>query len=344
MTHQNLPIKFLGGSAEKENELIAQMAREVREVVESLTDENNGVRRRAQHAKMLAGIKNAEFRISPGIPDDLRVAFLKPGAVYPAIVRFSNAGGFIMPDDSEQDLRGVAIKIHPPEGAEHDFLMTNAEEHHAKDAFEAMSTSVAFSRGSALRQMLDADNEAIQRIDGVIELARRVGPIHAARIVLTLKRQMKIPVESLATETYWSRSPLRIGEVVVKYLLSPVIQKVEPDESEKNLGEELKRRLERSEVRFNFQVQRYVNEDFTPLEDAREAWKSRPETIAELVIPQQTLVYDQEFFESLEFNPWHLNTDAFEPLGSMNRARKRVYPAGVNARKEIRRDHASTAR
>ena len=343
MTNQHLPIKFLGGSEEKEKEMIEQMAQEVRDVVESLSDENNGVRRRAQHAKMLAGIKNAEFRISSGIPDDLRVAFLKPGAVYPAMVRFSNAGGFIRADDSEEDLRGAAIKINPPEGAEHDFLMTNAEEHHAKDALEAMSTSVAFSTEGALRQMLDADNRAIQGIDGFIELARRVGPIDAVHIILTLKRQMKIPVESLATETYWSRAPLRIGEVVVKYLLSPVIQKVEPNESEKNLGEELKRRLEQSEVRFNFQVQRYVEEDVTPLEDAREAWKSPPETIAELVIPQQTLVWDTEFFESLEFNPWHLNTDAFEPLGSMNRARKGVYPAGVDARKGMRRERASTA-
>ena len=335
MKNEHLPIKFLGDSEEKEKELIDEMAREVREVVESLRDKETGARHRAQHAKTLAGIKNAEFRISSGIPGDLRVAFLKPGAVYPAIVRFSNAGGFIKPDDSEEDLRGVAIKIKPTEGAEHDFLMTNAEEHHAKDAFEAMSTSVAFSTEGALQQMLDAEPKAIHAIHGFIELARRVGPIDATRIILTLKHQMKIPVESLATETYWSRAPLRIGEVVVKYLLSPVIQKVPPRESANNLGEELKGRLEQSEVRFNFQVQRYVNDDVTPLEDAREAWKSTPETIAELVIPQQTLVEDKEFFENLEFNPWHLNTDAFEPLGSMNRARKRVYPSGVDARKRI---------
>ena len=249
MTTQHLPIKFLGGSKEKEREMIEQMAREVREVVESFSDKDTGARHRAQHAKMLAGIKNAEFRISSGIPDDLRVGFLKPGAMYPAIVRFSNARGFISAD-SEEDLRGAAIKINPSEGAEHDFLMTNAEEHHAKDAFEAMSTSVAFSTEGALRQMLEADNKRIQAIDGFIELAKRVGPIDAARIILTLKRQMKIPVESLATETYWSRAPLRIGEVIVKYLLSPVVQKAEPKESERSLGEELKRRLDQGEVRF----------------------------------------------------------------------------------------------
>ena len=335
MANQQLPIKFLGGSEEREKEMVQQMAQEVRQVVESLTDENSGVRRRAQHAKTLAGIKNAEFRVSSSIPENLRAGFLQPGAVHPAIVRFSNAGGFIRTDDAEHDLRGAAIKINPPKGAAHDFLMTNAEEHHARDAYEAMSTSVAFATEGALRQMLHADNKAIQAIDGFVELAKRVGPIDAAHIILTLKRQMKIPVESLATETYWSRAPLRIGEVVVKYFLSPVVQKIEPKESEKDLGEELKQRLEQSEIRFDFQVQRYVNEDDTPLENAREAWKSRPEKIAELVIPQQTLVDDMAFFESLEFNPWHINTSDFEPLGSMNRARRIVYPSAVDARKQI---------
>ena len=335
MANRQLPIKFLGGSEEKEKELVQEMAQEVRQVVESLTDENCGVRRRAQHAKTLAGIKNAEFRVSSNIPDDLRVGFLQPDSVHPAIVRFSNAGGFIRKDDAEHDLRGAAIKINPPEGAAHDFLMTNAEEHHAKDAFEAMSTSVAFSTAGALRQILHADNKPIHALDGFLELAKRVGPIDAAHIILTLTRQMKIPVESLATETYWSRAPLRIGEVVVKYFLSPVVHKVEPEESQKDLGAELKQRLEQSEVCFNFQVQRYIDEDDTPLENAREAWKSRPEKIAELVIPRQTLVDDMAFFESLEFNPWHVNTSDFEPLGSMNRARRLVYPSAVVARKQI---------
>lgn len=110
MKNQQTPTSFLGGSKEKENELIAEMAQEVRHIVESLKEpENNGVRRRAQHAKMLAGIKNAEFRVSPNIPEDLRVGFLQPNAICPAIIRFSNAIGFIRDDDSEN--RANALKL-----------------------------------------------------------------------------------------------------------------------------------------------------------------------------------------------------------------------------------------
>lgn len=333
MANWRSAIKFLGGSEEKENELIANMAQEVRRVVESLSEEHKDVRRRAQHAKMLAGVKNAEFRVSSAIPEDLRVGFLKPGAVYPSVLRFSNASGFIQ-SDSEPDLRGAAVKIKPPEGKEHDFLMTNAEEHHAENALEAMATSVAFSTEGTLRQLIDADGKLIHTIDGFVALARRVDPFDAARILIKLSGQMKIPVESLATETYWSRAPLRIGEVVVKYLLSPVVQKVPPEKSRDDLSKDLRERLAQGAVRFEFQVQRYIDEDLTPLEDARERWKSPPETIAELVIPQQTLVEETGFFESLEFNPWHINTGDFEPVGSMNRARRVVYPSSVAARRQ----------
>lgn len=314
-------IRFLGGSREEEARLIEEMTRQVRRVVENFTDDNHGKRLRPQHAKMLAGIKNAEFRVSPNLAEDLRVGFLKPGASYQALVRFSNAAGVIKEDDAEKDLRGAAIKIKPSEGEVQDFLMTNAEKHHAKNALEAMAISLSFSKENKLAAIAD--------------FIKRVGPIDAPRIILTVSRQMKIPVESLATETFWSRAPLRIGEVVVKYRLSPTVQKVTPQESNHNLTEDLTRRLAQGEVRFEFQVQRYINENLTPLEDARKAWESPfKETVAELILPQQALVNDKDFFDSLDFNPWHINTTDFEPLGNMNRARKQVYPASVAARKQ----------
>ena len=341
-------IKFLGGSQEKEEELIQEMAQQIRQVVENYRDENQGVRRRPQHAKMIAGVRDAVFVVSPDIPEDLSLDFLKPRESYRAAVRFSNAAGFIRADDAEPDLRGAAIKIRLPEGMEQDFLMTNAKEHHAKDALEAMATSLSFSQAGVLQQIADFvegpdegflhTNEGIKQADnkitGLAKLAGRVGPITAARILRTLKKQMGTPVESLATETYWSRAPIRIGEVAVKYRLLPATPKGEVEQSESDLRGEFQRCLERGEVRFQFQVQRYIDEERTPIEDARKAWESPHETIAELVIPQQRLAEDEDFFERLDFNPWHVNTANFEPIGNMNRARKVVYPAAVEARKQ----------
>jgi hypothetical protein len=339
-------IKFLGGSPEKENQLLQEMAQQIRLVVANFTDNNGGVPRRALHAKMIAGVNNAAFVVSHDMAADLRVDFLQPGASYPAVVRFSNAAGFFgdKDKDSKPDLRGVAFRVTPPAGAEQDFLMTNAEEHHAQNALEAMATTLAFSREGVLQQIVDFVEgpggnllhtlEGIRKADdtvsGILELASCVGAINAAHILRTLSKQMKEPVSSLATETYWSRAPLRIGEVVVKYLLLPKAQKVKSVEPD--LRGEFRTRLEKEDVRFEFQVQRYIDERRTPLEDARKPWDSPHETIAELVIPRQSLAEDEEFFEGLQFNPWHVNTSNFEPVGNMNRARRVVYPAAVKAR------------
>jgi catalase len=57
---------------------------------------------------------------------------------YPAIVRFSNTSGKIIKSDDEPDLRGIAIEVKVSDDKHHDFLMTNAEEHHARDAEKAM--------------------------------------------------------------------------------------------------------------------------------------------------------------------------------------------------------------
>ena len=74
-------------------------------------------------AKLLVGIVNAEFRVRADIPEDLRGEFLAPGAIHPAVVRFSNCSGEIHPDTAP-DLRGLAFRVQSPAGTQ-DFLATN---------------------------------------------------------------------------------------------------------------------------------------------------------------------------------------------------------------------------
>ncbi len=314
-------ISYLGGTEEKERRLFEKMGKQVHEKIRIISKKYNAAPRRPQHAKMLAGIKNGTFRVLPDLADDLQVGFLKSGLSYPSIVRFSNAAAFYASDDS-QDLRGVAIEISPFEGNVQDFLMTNAECHHARNAIEAMATSLAFSKEGFLNKMI-----------GAVDLAAHVGPKEALRIAKTLSKQTRIPVESIATETFWSRAPFRIGEVVVKYRLNPIIQKIEPVKSNANLSEEFKSRLKVDDIKFSFQVQRYIDEGLTPLEDATKIWNSPFEMIAELLIPRQDLINDEVFFKTLHFNPWKLNSKEFEPIGNMNRARKIVYASSEDAQR-----------
>ncbi|MBK7873373.1 MAG: catalase [Saprospiraceae bacterium] len=155
-TNWQQDIHYLGGSAEKEEALIRKFAKDIREAVHASTQKRKAPPIRPQHAKQLVGIKRVEFRVSLDISADLQYGFLQPGLVFPAHVRFSNAAGEIRLSDAEGDLRGAAIRVLPDTGPAHDWLMTNAEQHHAKDAIGAMATSLAFARGSWGTSFLEA--------------------------------------------------------------------------------------------------------------------------------------------------------------------------------------------
>src|SRR5215467_1342339 len=85
--------KFENGSIEKENIFFDAIAKQIREVVKHFKEDNNNIPRRANHAKILAGFTNAEFKVLSSIPEDIAVGFLLPGKSYQSIVRFSNASG-----------------------------------------------------------------------------------------------------------------------------------------------------------------------------------------------------------------------------------------------------------
>ncbi len=155
----------------------------------------------------------------------------------------------------------------------------------------------------------------------------------------TVIRQTSRKVDSLCTEMYYSRSAYAFGAYAVKFQLTPSKSadvSVEPSDS--YLREDLVERLKKGAVVFDFQIQYFLDEAITPIEDGSFEWNSSPLiTIAQLVIPQQDLsceqaAQDQKAVENLEFNPWN-TTAEFRPLGSLNRARRLVYKASVGLRK-----------
>jgi hypothetical protein len=327
--------EYLDGCLTEDQERVQVFGRfgaEIQGVIEHFAAENKG-NKRGLHAKFLAGVTNAIFRVAPKeiLSEDFRVGFLRPDEKYNAIVRFSNAGSKVEANDSNpEDLRGVAIRVETTPGdhqGDHDFLMTNAEPHHAKDAKEAMAAIVAKAGGLA----------------GVGSLIHEVGLFEVGRMKWTVARQMARPVESLATETYWSRAPIAIGPdvqnhpenaVAVKYRLKAVLDKPEHPKPCPDLTTEFTQCIAQRPLLFLFQVQQYVDEHRTPIEDATVQWESEYETIAELIIPRQDppVQMDSILFDGLVFKPWNVDKRFFRPLGSMNRVRKVVYPASVEGR------------
>jgi len=311
-------LRFLGGSRDSEQALIDRYEDEIRAVARTYGIDNGAIMR-AQHAKMLGGFGKARFRIANDLPEELQIGFLSPGSEYPAEVRFSNASSALASSDADPDLRGVAIRVLIEKDVAMDFLMTNANRHHARDAEEAMATTVAF-----------AVNGPFRKLRGFFRLAFRIGFSDAIRVIRTLKAQMAIPVESLASETYYSRAPLAIDSIAVKYRLAPKLEKSKQPSAISDLGAELLRRLAEGDVVFTFQVQLYVNSSTTPIEDSTVEWDSPFITMGELVIPKGSEM--DETLDRQAFNPWNVPSDDFAPIGSMNRARLRVYEASASLR------------
>jgi hypothetical protein len=329
------------GSKEQEERFFDKIAEDIKEVVRHFETDNKRPLR-GNHAKILAGIADARFRVSPDIPADLAVGFLQPGKEYKAIVRFSNASSEFSKNDAEPpDLRGVAVRVIAER--DQDFLMTNAERHHARDAREAMITILAATKGDFVRDLFPVGGSVKDKIASAVGagayLFTHLKPTTAKRIAGTLRDQMARVVKSLATEDYWSRAPIAIGKnpedgeqsVAVKYKLTAVAEDESGDPQ--NLGQELKDRVSRGDVKFLFEVQRFVDSKNTPIEDATVVWTpaSPFRTIAELIIPQHTETNDPSV-DGLMFSPWNIDLANFRPIGSMNRSRKKVYEASASLR------------
>ena len=317
---------YLGGSPEAEAQLVSRWAKEIQQFQRTLAARHKTPIGRVFHAKLLAGVQNAEWRVADDLPEHLRVGLFRPGAVYPATVRLSNVSGAVQ-RDSTPDFRGIAVRIVTDAPNVTDFLATTGAVSHARDAHQYMVAARA-TTGS--------------RVMVVPKLLFGLGPVEMFRLLSRVRRGRGRPVSSMAAEQFWSRSAYKFGERAMRFTLTPA-QGPPAGPPRQNadsfLREEFAERLKRGPVTYDFKVQFFVNEKTTSIEDASVEW---PETvapfvsIAKLILPQQDLLSPERqeaeaAIERLDFNPWH-TTDELRPLGSINRARKRVYQSGQHLR------------
>lgn len=281
---------------------------------------------RAFHAKATLAIDGAELRFFDNLPADLIAGHAKPGAAYPAIVRFSNAAS-AGADDNKRDLRGIALRFTVSETEQHDLLATNFPVSHARDARQFVAFAVATAGGR------------ISKVWGLLKLMVTLGPGETIRMLRNISTGRKRIPTSVAHETYWSRGAIRWGETLaVRYLLRPDPSaspaSVPSGDDPEYLSHEAAARLEAGPIKMELCIQRYIDERTTPIEDTAVEWQVRatpPVPVAILTIPEQdvslaTTRARAREIEGLAFNPWN-TTDEFRPLGHLNRARKAAYDA-----------------
>jgi hypothetical protein len=314
---------YLGGSPDREEELVRRFTDQIHEVQRRNRKSAGEPFRRAFHAKLLAGIGDARVEVSRSLRPQLMMGMLAPGATYPAFVRLSSASGMIQPDDAD-DLRGIAVRVLLEGGEPQDLLMTNAPASHARDARQFMVTALATAGG--------------RRLGAIPRLVFALGPREALRILRALRRASSRTVQSLATETFWSRGPFAIGPNAIKLILRPEAQDlVTPAATgSDSLRNEFVGRLLRDDIRYVLQVQHFLDERRTPIEDGAVEWSeadAQPETIAEVILPRQDLeatraAERERSIDELAFSPWNAGGGLY-PIGGLNRARRLVYPASA---------------
>ena len=295
---------------------------------------------RALHMKIYAGLM-AEFQVLPDLPQHVRFGVFSEPRVFPAVVRFSNGESFNKPDKKAQP-RGIAIKLvgvpgpkllqDQKEAVTQDFLATS---HSVTSTVRHVRQFIAFMESS-----IEAEHAGLPlQLSSILVpfiLARKLGMSEAARILIALVRTVVLgKVSSLATENYFSPAPIKFGPYAVKFGVRPS-EGTKPATThhltDDFLREELADRLRAGDLMFDFVLQFYVNDRFTPIEDSSVPWK--PEhapfvAVARLRIPKCDLSDPpikalSEAVDRLSFSPWHAIED-HRPLGNVMRARKVAY-------------------
>lgn len=278
---------------------------------------------RALHRKQQLGLQGS-FEVLPGLPPHARHGlFAKPGR-HEAWVRLSN-GGTDRQADRKPDVRGFAIKLRGVSGPgalgsgptqSQDFLLIN----HAAFAFAGPDEFVGL-----VKNMVKGPAALLAY------LVSRYGFFGALALVKRFGKTFNAPFSGFATTSFHSAAPIACGPYAVRVRLLPASDEVKPGASANWAGDFLGR-LEGGPLQFGLQLQFFVDEKRTPIEDASVDW---PEdvapyvTVGVLTIPPQDVqtAAGRELAATIEaaaFDPWSALM-AHRPLGEVMRARKAVY-------------------
>jgi len=293
---------------------------------------------RDAHAKSHGCLK-AEFNIdNSALPENLRLGIFSSSKNYDAWVRYSNNDHQAMRKDKGFDLRGVAIKVMNVSGEKilplkqeamtQDFLMYGSPIFFIKNNADYIEFTKSLDRGNSVKTLFTKTPKA--------------GFLTAKAQILNLK------YKNPANMNLFSAVPVRLGKLsneersAFKYRVqrcdtSKKYPRVSGKRKHNYMRENLELALEEGEICLNFQVQLWINDKLTPVEDSTYLWKEAKLrnfsgnpyiTVAKVIIPQQNFNTEERknYCENLSFTPWHGLVD-HKPLGRTMRMRRDLYLA-----------------
>lgn len=294
-----------------------------------------GVARRDAHPKSHGCVK-AFVEVEPGLPPEYSVGVFAEERTYPAWIRMSN-GAFAIQSDLVKDVRGFALKVMDVPGDKvlerkrdartQDFLFINSPTMFVRTPQDYVRFASKTFDGNPLSFFLSLDPREWK----IREMLNLVGAVS------------KSPMNPLRAR-YWSTTPYRFGpRTAVKHSVRPCdgeeLDGRLGDEGESYLREAMGVHLSQIEGCFEFLVQRQLDPELMPVEDATIAWPEELSAfvkVATIRVPMQEFNTPEqdELCEHLSFNPWH-TLPAHEPLGNINRMRRLVYDVVSVTRHEL---------
>lgn len=288
------------------------------------------------------GVVKGIMEILPNLPNHLSQSmFSKPG-IHPIALRFSTETSNLIPDHQPQP-RGIGMKVFDVQGEK---LRSDLPNHSTHDFEFNSAPAIELGNAFVCRDILALRLQYPDPIEHQKQLKKRNDyDVQDAR--------NHIPTIPLFSQKQYSQSAFRYGDYVAKFALdpsknAPQTSKMEQDQiTEKEDGNAAHRdRLikylkdENGECQFDFQVQLLQNLDEQLIEDCRQPWSEEKypfETVAKVIIPSQDPFLPERinlWRNNIRVNPWDGRKD-LQPLGSINRLRKKVYYASATYRRKM---------
>ncbi len=277
---------------------------------------------RTLHRKQLTAA-HGTLEVLDGLPGWARQGLFAQPRDHEVWLRLSN-GGFDKARDSVPDIRGFAFRVFGVEGdsalgsgpaTSQDFTLINQEMFAFRGSAEFVDFAVAASYG----------NGNLLKF-----LFRRYGLFGAPA---QLGRMLKVAGKAFggfATEPLYSCVPMANGPYAVRVRLMPASANGQPKAGAKqDWSADFNARLKAGPLHWELQLQPYVNDSRTPIEDASVNWDTPYTTVARLMLPAQDATSPQGLelaakVEATTIDPWQALA-AHRPLGDVQRARKVVY-------------------
>jgi len=280
---------------------------------------------RALHRKQIIAA-TAKLEVLSNLPEFASNGLFVEPRTFDVVVRLSN-GGMDKASDRKPDIRGFSLRVLGVKGdsalgmgpaKSQDFTLINQEKFAFPSSDEFVGFVVAASQGGA----------ALFKY-----LFKRYGFVGGMRRGLSMAKTMKKPFGGFTTETMYSCVPMACGPFAVRVRLVPAETNSNVTATalgtDANFGADFSARIAQQDLAWDLQLQPFVNEVITPIEDASVNWTTPYVTVARLSMPKQQVDSPQgkalsEEVEADVFDPWQALA-AHRPLGDVQRARKVVY-------------------